>query len=167
MARLRIFLDAKYPGIVEETRRAISEMVPRNRVHVGGKRSRFTDSEELTTVIVSAYSKSWVCWFPQHGPGVKHGRPIELRDWQWEVVMNAPDKLLRGLIHSDGCRFINTGTNWKNPRYSFSNQSPDIRSIFVAACNRMGLHTTHAPHTVYVSRKADVERLDSFVGPKS
>jgi hypothetical protein len=33
---------------------------------------------------------------------------------------------------------------------------------------RTGLHWTVArPYTVYVSRKADVARLDEFVGPKS
>jgi hypothetical protein len=35
-----------------------------------------------------------------------------------------------------------------------------------SACDRLGLRWTTAPYTVYVSRKADVERLDGFVGPK-
>jgi hypothetical protein len=39
-----------------------------------------------------------------------------LEDWQHELVARSPDLLLRGLIHSDGCRFINTGRNWTNPR---------------------------------------------------
>ena len=78
-----------------------------------------------------------------------------------------PDALLRGLIHSDGCRFINTGTNWRHPRYAFSNTSDDIRAIFCAACDRLGLRWTRAPRTVYVSRKDDVAVLDTFIGPKA
>jgi hypothetical protein len=76
--------------------------------------------------------------------------------------------LLRGLIHSDGCRFMNTGRGgWRHPRYAFSNRSAHIRGIFCMACQRLGLHWTRAPYTIYVSRKADVARLDEFVGPKA
>jgi hypothetical protein len=54
-----------------------------------------------------------------------------------------------------------------NPRYLFTNASDDIRGIFCDACDLLGLHWTEAPRTVYVSRKADVARMDEFVGPKS
>lgn len=118
-------------------------------------------------VEVTSYSKSWPCIFPQHGRGKKHERAIELADFQETAVVRAPGYLLRGLIHSDGCRFQNTGTNWSNPRYSFSNRSADIRSIFCDACDRLGLRWTTAPHTIYVSRKADVARIDEFIGPKT
>ena len=75
--------------------------------------------------------------------------------------------LLRGLIHSDGCRFINTGRAWRCPRYTFSNVSDDIRRIFCDACDLMGLRwTASGERTIYVSRKADVALLDEFVGPK-
>ena len=122
----------------------------------------------LSCVEVYAYSRSWPCLFPQHGPGRKHEREIALTDWQQELVARRPDLLLRGLIHSDGCRSINHGRgNWRIPRYSFSNVSDDIRGIFIAACDLLGLHTTTAPRTVYVSRKADVARMDEFVGPKA
>ena len=80
--------------------------------------------------------------------------------------MRHPEALLRGLIHSDGCRFINTGTNWRHPRYSFSNLSSDIRRLFCDGCDVLGIHWTVAPRTVYVSRKRDVARLDEFIGPK-
>ena len=75
--------------------------------------------------------------------------------------------MLRGLIHSDGCRFMNTGRQWMHPRYSFRNLSPDIRSIFGQACDLLGIRWTTSRATVYVSRKADVEVLDRYVGPKS
>ncbi len=166
VARLRVFLDLAYPGIIDETRAAIADHVPGNRIHSQLRSSNFSDAPELTHVVVSEYSKTWPCWLPQHGPGKKHERRIALADWQMRCVEGNPGLLLRGLIHSDGCRFINTGTNWSNPRYSFSNQSEDIRAIFENACDLLGLHTTRAPHTVYVSRKDDVATLDAHVGPK-
>jgi len=158
--RLRVALDRKYPEIIEECAAAMQAVVPWNKVH-----------KQLTPknyVEVHAYSKSWPCLFPQHGPGRKHERKIELAGWQQEIVDLAPGLLLRGLIQSDGCRFINTGrAGWRAPRYSFSNLSIDIKQIFCEACDRIGLHwTTAAPKSVYVSRKADVARLDQLVGPK-
>jgi len=105
--------------------------------------------------------------FPQHGPGKKHERPIALEQWQTDLVLQDPRWLLRGLIQSDGCRFLNTGRNWRHARYSFSNYSDDIRAIFCHACDLLGVRWTTAPRTVYVSRKADVALLDEFIGPKS
>jgi hypothetical protein len=157
--RLRISLDAKYQGIIEECAAAMRELVPDNRVSVQKCNGNWVE--------VHAYSKSWPCLFPQHGPGPKHKRPIRLTDWQWRHVLRNPKLLLRGLIHSDGCRFENTGRGgWRHPRYSFSNVSGDIRRIFCDACDLLGVRWTVAPNTVYVSRKADVARLDGFIGPK-
>lgn len=105
---------------------------------------------------------------PQHGPGTKHSRSIVLAGWQQKFASLVPQLLLRGLIHSDGCRFINTGRGgWVCPRYSFSNRSEDIHRIFRDACDLLDLHWTRAgKDTTYVSRKADVAKLDRFVGPK-
>jgi hypothetical protein len=113
------------------------------------------------------YSRALPCLFSQHGPWRKHERPIVLEDWQRGLVAKHPELLLRGLIHSDGCRFVNTGRNWRHPRYSFSNQSDHIRAIFCDACDLVGVHWTTAPRTVYVSRVRDVARLDEFIGPKA
>ena len=107
--------------------------------------------------------------FPQHGPGPKHARRIELTDWQHALVLRHPKLLLRGLIHSDGCRFTNTGRGgWVCPRYTFSNVSDDIKRIFRETCELLDLHWTKAGQkTIYVSRKADVARMDEFIGPKT
>ena len=83
--------------------------------------------------------------------------------------------MIRGLIHSDGCRFFDTGRGgWRHPRYVFSNVSSDITSIFCTACDCLDLRWTAAfpgddPRaiSIYVSRKADVARMDEFVGPKA
>ena len=163
---LRITVDAKYPGIVGECRAAIQEMVPRNRVGEHRRRGNYTASAALTTVDVYAYWKQWPRVFPQHGPGKKNQRSIQLTPWQWDLVAERPFAMLRGLIHSDGCRFMNTGTNWRCPRYVFSNTSEDILRIFDATCDIAGVHHTRAPRAAYVSRKCDVHLLDRFIGPK-
>lgn len=156
--KLRIVLDARYPEIIEACEAAIAAVAPTLRV---GRVLR------TGCVEVCAYSKHWPCFFPQHGPGKKHQRAIELAAWQEQIADAYPEALLRGLIHSDGCRFQNTGRRWSNPRYSFVNLSSDIRGIFTAVGDRLGVSWTAAgDRTVYVSRKADVARLDEFIGPK-
>jgi hypothetical protein len=156
--KLRISLDARYPGIADECERAMGAVMPLNRV---GRVGHGTWHE------LYAYSKSWPCLFPQHGLGRKHEREIALTDWQWLHVERWPTLLLRGLIHSDGCRFQNTGRGWSHPRYSFANKSDDIKRIFCSACELLDLRwTSSGEKTIYVSRKADVAFLDRFVGPK-
>jgi hypothetical protein len=44
---------------------------------------------------------------PQHGAGTKHERSIKLAAWQLQITRTHPEQLIRGLIHSDGCRFVN------------------------------------------------------------
>jgi hypothetical protein len=156
--RLRLTLDAAYPRIIDEAARAMGAVMPSSRVGTILRPGY---------VEVSSYSKAWPCLLPQHGPGKKHLRPITLSGWQRRHVARHPQLLLRGLLHSDGCRFLNTGRAWSHPRYAFSNLSPDIRQIFIEACAQLGVRWTTSGRTVYVSRKADVAILDSFVGPKA
>lgn len=157
--RLRITLDTAYPGIIAAATDAV-------RIVRGGHVTAKPRTNEKC-VDVSSYWKSWPCLLPQHGPGRKHDREIKLAEWQVALVEHWPDQLLRGLIHSDGHRFINTGRgNWTCPRYGFHQVSDDIRTIFCDACNQLGLRWTRAGRTIYISRKADVETLDRFIGPK-
>jgi hypothetical protein len=157
--KLRISLDARYPEILDECREAIRTVMPCSRVNHVDKGTWFE---------LYSYSKTWPCLFPQHGAGKKHERRIVLTPWQWALISERPDLLLRGLLHSDGCRFINTGRGgWTHPRYAFANESRDIKTIFCAACELLGLRwTTAGCKTIYVSRKADVALLDLFVGAK-
>lgn len=167
--KLRIFLDVKYPGIVDECASAMKATMPTNSAN-----RRLTESNCFE---VYSFSRSWPCLFPQHGPGMKHTRRIWLADWQRKLAERWPEALLRGLIHSDGCRVTNNrghGTSWSAPRYAFTNVSSDITSIFCTACEKLGLRWTGAFRsgeqsavTVYVSRKADVARMDEFIGPKA
>lgn len=157
--KLRIFLDVKYPEIIAGAAATMKEVK-------GGPVAIFERPENC--VEVYAYWKCWPCLFPQHGPGKKHKRPIALSDWQLRLVERWPECLLRGLVHSDGCRFESMGRgNWSSPRYTFTNYSPDILRIFCRACEQIGLHwTASGEHVIYVSRKADVAILDEFIGPK-
>jgi hypothetical protein len=107
--------------------------------------SSYVERTDPSNVEVSAFSKSWPRLFPQHGFGKKHHRSIVLAPWQRHLVERRPDQLLRGLILSDGCRFLNTGRGgWCWPRYEFSNRSADIRAIFCYACDQLGVHWTTA-----------------------
>lgn len=154
MFRLRVALDAAYPSIIDQAAAAIRQVRPRNAV--GRRRREYNDIE------VSSYSKAWPCLLPQHGPGKKHERHIFLQPWQQDLVRGAPHLLLRGFIHSDGCRFVSTGRDgWRAPRYAFANLSADIRAIFMDACVQLGVRSTTSGSTVYVSRKDDVELLDA------
>jgi len=159
--RLRISLDARHVNIANECCEAMRTVMPGSRV--GRVRGRGNCLE------IYSYSKAWPCLFPQHGAGRKHHRLIQLHEWQLRLVDDSPEPLLRGLIHSDGCRFQNTGRKgWSHPRYDFQNESADIRAIFCDACDRLGLRWTESGgNRIYVSRKADVAKLDEFVGPKT
>jgi len=158
--RLRITLDAKYPGIIERSREAIDVLMPGQRA---GIYRRFDQCAE-----VYLYSKHWPCLLPQHGPGRKHLRPIRLEPWQEMLVKEATEEFVRGLIDSDGCRVVANDRGVRSVRYHFSNRSDDIRGLLCAALNELGIPWTQPRwFEVAVYRKAAVARLDEFVGPKA
>lgn len=114
------------------------------------------------------YSKHWPCLFPQHGPGRKHERQIELEAWQQDHVARNPRPLLRGLIHSDGCRVVANDRGVISVRYHFSNRSEDIKRIFCDALDLMDIAWTRpCDRQIAIYRKACVARLDKFIGPKA
>jgi hypothetical protein len=162
---LRIILDDHYAGIIRECAEAMRDLLPSNRQHVQPKHGQ-------RAVEVSTYSKQLGCLFPQHGPGRKHNRPIVLTAWQARLTTRRPDLLLRGLIHSDGCRFMNTVRHGEKtyayPRYNFSNRSDDIRRIFCDACDLLGVEWRVMNRwDISVARRASVALLDEFIGPKA
>ena len=160
--RLEIFQDSSYSELIEECRRVMTVVLP-NTASVRHRPG---------CTAIGAYSKHWPCLFPQHGPGRKHERPIVLEPWQRELVAEHPKELLRGLVHSDGCRSMNTvvsgGRTYSYPRYQFTNASDDIRRIFTDTCDLLGVHWTQMnARNVAISRREDVAFLDTFIGPKS
>ncbi|WP_019630667.1 helix-turn-helix domain-containing protein [Actinomadura atramentaria] len=164
--RLEITCADSWPGLIEEAARALSEVMPGQAI---GRRK----STGCTNV--GAYSKHWPCLFPQHGPGLKHTRKIELVPWQQEITDEFTGDFLRGLIHSDGYRGmnrvkrpVNGEDRWyEYPRYSFSNRSMDIQRMFTDALDRLGIAWRQMNRwNVSVARREAVARLDEFVGPK-
>jgi hypothetical protein len=166
--RLRITACDDYPDIMRECAQAVAIVMPGRRVGL----LRHQGCHD-----VSCYSNHWPCLFPQHGPGKKHDRPIMLRRWQERIAFDRfPDLILRGLIHSDGCRCTNRVVRptkagpkrYEYPRYMFKNESGHIRGIFIEACRRVGVDWRWDGQTqISIARRRSVALLDSFVGPKS
>jgi hypothetical protein len=169
-ACLIIVLDSSYPGIVSEVEVAIGRAFPDASV----RRHRVNGEHAAR---VHARHPALPFAFPQHGPGRKHLRPISLVDWQLELTRRHPRELLRGLIHSDGCRTVNRFTtrlpsgrvaNYEYPRYFFSNLSGDIRGIFCDHCDLLGIRWTQSnPRNISIAHRRSVALLDEFVGPKT
>jgi hypothetical protein len=163
---LRIFCCNDYPRIISEVASAM--------VCVANTRVNFRDLDGCTQV--QSATNHWKCMFPQHGPGMKHTRPIVLAQWQRELVMANPQPLIRGLIQSDGCRATNIVTRrlsrgtriYAYPRYFFSNESQDIRGIFTDALDLLGIAwRQNRRNSISVARAEAVDALEQFVGPKA
>ncbi len=162
--RLRVFLDRAYPGIVAECVAAITITMPASKVSVIQSPTERLD-------VPHSYSRHWPCMFPQHGPGMKHQRRIELQGWQRQILDRYPWRFLRGLVHSDGCRSINTirhpKKTYRYPRYEFSNRSDDIRGLFCEYCDRVGVEWRPMNRwTISVARRESVALMDRHIGPK-
>jgi hypothetical protein len=160
---LRIFTDARYPGIIEECAGAVSAVLPRNKVAIA-------PAHDAAMLVISSSSKHWPCLFPQHGSGMKHTRTIMLAAWQEPIAQAHPEALLRGLIHSDGCRVLNRVKKRKYayPRYQFSQVSDDIRRIFTDSCDQLGIAWRRMNRTnISIARRDAVALMDTFVGPKT
>jgi hypothetical protein len=155
-----------WPGLITAAKQAMRDIMPASAVF-GVQRTGMTE--------VKSYSKHWPCLFPQHGPGMKHTRKIELAAWQQAIVDRYPGDFARGLFHSDGCRGMNRvrrtladGDRWyEYPRYLFSNKSLDILGLCGQSLDRLGVQWRFARwDMISVARKEAVARLDEFVGPK-
>lgn len=167
---LQISLDSVYPQIIEDAIAAVSLTLLPRKVYVW-------PVANSRCVTVKSYSQAWLDAFPQHGPGRKPERRIELADWQQEIVEEHTEWFLRGLIESDGCRTVNrfrtqlpSGrvAEYAYPRYFFSNLSSDIRGLFCDACERLDIRWTLSnPRNVSVSHRESVAKLDAFVGAKA
>jgi hypothetical protein len=163
--KLSVFCTTDYPMIFMAIAATMRVVMPRNKVMLALK-------DQGGCVVVYAYSKHWPCLFPQHGAGLKHQRDIRLEPWQRAIVEAHPRALLRGLIHSDGSRFINrvrvAGKAYEYPRYNFSNESRQIRTIFCDACDALGIEWAYMnASNISVARRASVAELDEFIGPKA
>jgi len=157
--RLEIFLDPKYPNLIEECARAMRTVHSNHRANLRRKTSE---------VVVNSYGLRWLRLFPQHGPGRKHERPIILAPWQQGLVSAHTWEFLRGCLDSEGCRSrrIVNGKNY--PFYAFANESQDIIGLFTSACDRLGIHYTRPRRNVVsIAKRVDVATLDERLPRKS
>lgn len=167
---LRLYMDDAYPGLLELGRSALSEVF-RAPVQTYRWPARGRDA-------VLQVSSPILCEaFPQHGPGMKHLREIRLEPWQLDITRAHPRELIRGLIHSDGCRSVNrfktklpSGrvAEYSYVRYFFSNLSEDIKDIFCSHCDLLDIRWSRANRRyVSIHDRRSVAILDRFVGPKT
>jgi hypothetical protein len=156
--RLRIFLDARYPVVVDDAEALLRRCFPSNRV---------TRLVRRSMIVLWVYHSHLSCLFPQRGPGKKHERSIVLEPWQEAIVAAEPWAFLRGCIRSDGCVFVNRTGKYEYLSYCFDNLSPEIREFFVAACRRVGVECRPAGTSVRIYRRASVDLMLEHVGTKS
>jgi hypothetical protein len=166
---LRLYLDSAYPRVIDEAAHALE------RLFAPARARRYAWGNVNRTVIQMSHIALLVA-FPQRGAGKKHDRKIELLDWQHQLTHANPAALIRGLIHSDGCRTINrfktklpSGrvAEYAYPRYFFTNLSDDIRAIFCEHCELLGVRWTQSnARNISVSHRKSVAIMDEIVGPK-
>lgn len=161
---LRISTDALYPRIIHECCVVIGQ--------IRGRRPATRRHPDERMVYVTSSWPGWACLLPQHGPGRKHSREIQLVPWQDTIVKAYPAPFIRGLIHSDGWRGLNRvqvkGRKYGYPRYQFSNRSDDIRRLFTYACELVGVEWRRwGKWHVSVAKRGSVALLDELVGPKA
>jgi hypothetical protein len=161
---LRVYFDARYPGIIGECVRAVRAVRPDNRVWA----SRRVPSR---CVVVQCWSTQWPRLMPQHGAGPKHRRRIVLEGWQRAITYEHPELLIRGLLQSDGSRFVNPVQHrprrYSYPRYMFTNRSDDIKAILCEHLDLLGIAWRRASdRNISIPRREAVAALDEFVGPK-
>lgn len=163
---LAIACSDDWPGLMAAARQAMAAVMPASSVS-GVKQTGCT--------MIKSYSKHWACLFPQHGPGRKHQRKIELAPWQEVIVRRYPGEFARGLFHSDGWRGVNRvrrtladGDHWyEYPRYLFGNEAADILWLCGEALDQLGVAWRFSRrNSISVARREAVARLDEFVSPK-
>jgi hypothetical protein len=157
--RLRVFLDAAHPTVVDETQALLTRCFPENRVGRGTR-------HHGRMVVLAVHSRHLTCLCPQHGPGKKHERRLVLEPWQQALVEASPWRFLRGCIRTDGCAFINRTGRYEYLSYSFCNLSADLLELFASTCESVGLRPRLTARDVRINRRADVALMVEHVGLK-
>ncbi|GAA1885273.1 transcriptional regulator [Streptantibioticus ferralitis] len=163
---LRIACADAWPGLIDACADAMHAVHPTGSVH---------RLQREGCVSVVSYSRHWPCLFPQHAPGKKHERHLQLTPWQREIVNAHPWDLVRGLVHSDGSRITNwterttagVHKRYEYPRYFFTNKSADIRRLYTDTLDRLGVEWRQAnAYNISVARRPSVALMDRHIGPK-
>jgi len=158
--RLRLFLDAKYPEVVDESEALLRAVFPDNRV---GRTLAGARADGRPVGLLSASQVP----LPAAWDGKKHERSIALETWQQDLVDRAPWAFLRGCIRSDGCVFLNRTGPYEYLSHDFANLSQDILDLFVATCHHVGLRPRRYTKRCRMYRRADVAAVLERVGLKA
>lgn len=168
--QLRVTCDALHAAIVDDVATSMTLVAL-------GRTVRRTERRTPAATLVECQWPRWPDYIPQADADRTPGRPIALAPWQQKIVDREPEAFLRGLIESDGCRVINrfktklpSGrvAEYAYPRYFFSNASADIRGLFCAACERVGVRWTQSnARNISVAHRDSVALFDTFIGPKA
>ncbi len=164
--KLRIVQDSKYPNLIRlcgTSMATVRQVQNVNYLRRGGH------------VEISSSWSHWQCLFPQHAPGPKNRRRIALEEWQLQIVHREREQLVRGLIHSDGSRYVNKVVRDVSGRpkpyqyvsYSFTNTSADILDILENSLAELGVGCRRYDRAIAIRKRPDVAELDRFIGPKS
>jgi hypothetical protein len=166
---LDLACDAGYPTIIREAESAL-------RLVFGALIRRWLP-KDASCVHLRITHRALASAFPQHGPGRKHERRIELLDWQRAVTYRYPEAFIRGLIQSDGSRCINQvnttlpsgrEAHYEYVRYFFTNYSADIRELFCEHCDLLGIRWTQSNRrNISISHRHSTAILERMVGPKT
>lgn len=172
---LRISEADTYPGIKEETIKALNTIFPKNKV----LRRKNQGCESI-----GIYNCELPNIFPHCGIGKKHDRKIEFCDWQ---IANMNYRyLIKGLFHSDGCYYkdyrswiTNDGVRKEKfyNYYNFANCSVDLIQFFCDGLDnynikyrivdRTNKNPNHAEaKIVVVSKIEQVKSLYNLIGEK-
>jgi hypothetical protein len=170
--RLRLSLDAKYSSMNAEIMALLQRCFPENEVGTVAPGSSGWSNRSDTLVVLSVYSQHLGCLSPQHGPGPKHKRRIELEPWQKQLLGQAPWGFIRGCIRSDGCAFINRTGPYEYLSYDFS-LSKGIVNLFAHACDLVGISdyrvtsgNSRGRWDVRINRRKSVAQMLEHVGLK-
>lgn len=162
--KLTIYNDSRYSCIIKDQSNALQVLFPKNKI---GNYKQLTSN----CMEVMVHNISIPLMFPQHGPGKKHARDISLHDWQWDIVWEEPECFIKGLIDSDGCRYIHKqtikGKTYAYPMYSFTNKSLDIINMYIRVMAKLDISTKPTQNksgiiNVFTNKAVDVEKLDKL-----
>ena len=160
--KIRIFNDRKYPLINKEIEKNLSILLPLNKVsiyYIGN------------CSIIYVHSNILPLLFPRSlEPGVKYKRKIFLEEWQLKIVNEYPKEFFKGLIQSDGSRYL-ISKKYNHYAYNFSNKSQDIVDYLLLVSRKLNLKPTQTVSKtgvirIYFYKREDVAFIDTFIGPK-
>lgn len=163
--KISLYNDIKYPLNTKEWADNLQKILTKNRVLVYQRNG-------YNMKIVISYNQNLLLLFPQHGPGEKYTRKLELADWQKKIIQKYPEQFIRGCIQSDGCIYWQVIGNHSYKRYNYVNKSSDIMDFFLFACECVGIKKEKylsPKRQVFVAQnfsKNDIDILEKIIPQK-